>query len=644
MLHRLALKYRVFLWVSLAVALPMALLIASAVKYGEGIYAKEVDVDMYVALDRTVAAIDRRLFIEHDLIRALSQVPAVRALLPSLGAMYEGDPLDEIEFAEKLDLAARFFETFQGVRRSLGTVRILNRAGDTLVKVRDGQPVPPVFEHLGDVAIIENGSEIPSFREEVAGLRVFDVGSLTSPPGFEAADPALNTALPLLYNNGVVGYVLIGPPLEPLNRTLDISARPRGAKLLVAEINPDNPDRNGMLLYADMPHTSFTTPGDRPVVADVEPRLLEEGGSNIGQKFEDDQGAVWYFRQYSPYPDRLVAWLFAYRLEPSASLTPFWFADYVVWAAGILALGVGLLIATFAAYQVTRPVSDLAQRLTRFAEGEREDRIAPSGAPELREAHQAFNYMADTFEELERERAQTQRAMLQNAKLTSIGQLAAGIAHELRNPLANIYSLTKLAQRAVPEGEEQLTDDLNNIRGEAERASDIIQGLLDFSRQGPTRQSEFSLADWLQECVQLVMRMAEQREISLELAEVADIRLHGDQGLLQQAVVNVLINALQASPPRSVVRVSTEMGAVFVQIAIQDKGAGIPAGILDRLFDPFFTTKPEGEGTGLGLSIALGIVEKHQGRLVLENGPDGGTVARILLPLQPTHEGASAAP
>ena len=196
----------------------------------------------------------------------------------------------------------------------------------------------------------------------------------------------------------------------------------------------------------------------------------------------------------------------------------------------------------------------------------------------------------------------------------------------------------------MPEGEEQLTDDLNNIRGEAERASDIIQGLLDFSRQGPTRQSEFSLADWLQECVQLVMRMAEQREISLELAEVADIRLHGDQGLLQQAVVNVLINALQASPPRSVVRVSTEMGAVFVQIAIQDKGAGIPAGILDRLFDPFFTTKPEGEGTGLGLSIALGIVEKHQGRLVLENGPDGGTVARILLPLQPTHEGASAAP
>ena len=239
---------------------------------------------------------------------------------------------------------------------------------------------------------------------------------------------------------------------------------------------------------------------------------------------------------------------------------------------------------------------------------------------------------------------QARSQLIRSEKMASLGSLVAGIAHELRNPLANIYSLTKLAQRAVPEGEEQLTDDLNNIRGEAERASDIIQGLLDFSRQGPTRQSEFSLADWLQECVQLVMRMAEQREISLELAEVADIRLHGDQGLLQQAVVNVLINALQASPPRSVVRVSTEMGAVFVQIAIQDKGAGIPAGILDRLFDPFFTTKPEGEGTGLGLSIALGIVEKHQGRLVLENGPDGGTVARILLPLQPTHEGASASP
>ena len=636
MLHRLNLKYRVFLWVSLAVALPMLLLIFSAVRYGQGVYATEVDSDMFVALDRTVAAVDRRLFIEHDLIRALSQVPAVKSLLPALHATREGDAFDVIDVAERLDYASRFFETFQGVRRSLGTVRILNHAGDTLVKVRDGQSVPPVFEHLGDLAVIENGSEIPEFRQEVAGLRVYDVGSLSSPPGFETFDPALNTTLPLLIDDEVLGYLLIGPPLEPINRTLDISARPRGATLLVAEINPDNPDRNGMLLYADYPHTVFTATEARKQLADIEPRLLDEGGSIIGRKIEDAQGAIWYFRQYSPYPDRLVTWLFAYRLEPTAATTPFWHADYVLWAVCLLSLGVGLILANFAARQVTSPISRLAQRLTRFAEGERDDRIAPSGAPELREAHHAFNNMADALQHLERERAQTQRAMLQNAKLTSIGQLAAGIAHELRNPLANIFSLTKLAQRGLPDSEAQRRADLQNIRDEAERASNIIRGLLDFSRQGPTHRSDFDLAEWLHDCIALVTRMADRHEVALQVGEIPDLQLHGDQGLLQQALVNVLINALQATPPHGEVRVSAEARDDFVEIQVLDQGPGISAEIADRLFDPFFTTKAEGEGTGLGLSISLGIVEQHHGRLTLETAPAGGALARILLPLRPT--------
>lgn len=631
MLLRLPLKYRVFFWVSLAVALPMVVLVGSAVDRGQRIYAAEVDADMFASLDRTVAALDRRLFIEHDLIRALSEVPAVTGLLPQLHA--EKHDSQNIDLSAARNEATRFFETFQGVRRSLGTVRILDHDGDTLIKVRNGEAIPPAFEDLGEVSLIENGSEIAEFRTEIAGLRTHDVGSLNSPPGFDAFDAALNTTLPLLYGNEIVGYLLIAPPLEPIDRSLDVSARPRGATLLVAELNPDIPDRHGMVLYADDPRIVFSSVGDRESLDMFEPQLLEERGLGMGRKFRDEFGGTWYFREYSPYPDRLVTWLFAYHLQGSGEGTPFWHASYVLWGIGLLSLAIGLLLAVFVARQVSRPVSQLAGQLSRYAEGAREVRLVPSGAPEMCEAHLAFNRMADALERLENERDQTQRAMLQNAKLTSIGQLAAGIAHELRNPLANIFSLTKLVQRHLPDGDTQLRSDVDNIRSEAERASHIIQGLLDFARQGPAHNVAFDLPAWLHESVSLVERMAERRHIALHVAEPPCLTLYGDHHLLQQALVNILINAVQATPDDGAIPVAAARHDHSIEISVQDQGPGIAPDIADQVFDPFFTTKAEGEGTGLGLSIAIGIVEQHDGRLVLENGPGGGAIARICLPL-----------
>ncbi|MFM1892619.1 MAG: hypothetical protein RLZ44_1696, partial [Pseudomonadota bacterium] len=600
MLQRLSLKYRVLLWVSLAVAAPMGLLVGSAVRYSQQLYANEVRTDVFGALDRTVAAVDRRQFVEHDLIRALSQVPAVTAMLPALHALRHGE--FEGDFEALRQVASHFFETFQGVRRSLGTVRILDHRGDTLVKVRDGHGVPPVIENLDAIAVIENGSENPAFRAGLAALRDDDVGSLASPPGFDPLDAVLNTALPLLHQGQVVGYFLIGAPLEPLDRTLDIAARPRGAALLVAEINLDDAARHGMILYADQPELRLASLEPRQRLQDIEPRLLAEGFAHTEGLLRDGAGTAWYFRQHSPYPDRLLSWIVAYRLDSGAAPTPFWHADYVLWAVLLVALVVGLLLAQLVARQVTTPVARLAQRLSRYAEGERHDRLAPTGAPELRAAHTAFNQMADTLDRFQAERDQAQRAMLQSAKLTSIGQLAAGIAHELSNPLANIFSLTKLLQRHLPPDDAELRDDVDNIRSEAERASRIIRGLLDFARQGASHPSDFDLAAWLQESLALVERMAQRRDIALHLDCPLQLALHGDRGLLQQALVNVLINAVQVTPEHGTVQVSAAPTGPGVEIQVADQGPGIPAEAADRLFDPFFTTKPEGEGTGLGLS------------------------------------------
>ena len=633
MLPRLPLKFRVFLWVSLAVALPVGLLVGSAAQYGQRLYIDEVRQDLYGALDRTVAAVDRRLFIEHDLILALSEVPAVAAMLPALYALRH-DRVDP-DLEQLAADAAHFFETFQAVRRSLGTMRIVDYQGDTLVKVRDGHSVPPAIENLDAIPVIENGSENAAFRTALAALRVDDIGSLASPPGFDALDAVLNTAVPLRYRDEVVGYFLIGAPLEPLDRTLDVSARPRGAQLLVAEIDPDNPARNGMILYADNPELRMASVEGRPRLQDLESRLLTEGFAHTEGRITDGDGPAWYFRQHSPYPDRLLNWVFAYRLDSSAVTTPFWHASYVLWGVILVALAAGLLLAQLAARQVTTPVSRLVNRLTGYAEGERHDRLVPTGAPELREAHSAFNRMADTLDRLESERDQAQRVMLQQAKLSSVGQLAAGIAHELSNPLANIFSLTKLVQRGLPPADAQLRGDVDNIRSEAERASRIIRGLLDFARQGATHAAWFEVEPWLRESVGLVQRMAEQRDIGLAMTGTPELQLYGDRGLLQQALVNVLINAVQASPEHGRVQIVADRLGDGVEVRVQDQGPGIPPEIADQIFDPFFTTKSDSDGTGLGLSIAIGVVERHGGRLTLENAPDGGAIAHLRFPDRP---------
>lgn len=630
MSRQLSLKYRVFFWIVFAVAIPMLILVGTAVKHGKNVYADEVDQEIFEALDRSVAAVDRRLFTEHDLIRALGRVPQVTDLLPALYTLKSGG--EDTDISPDLTRVASFFETFQRVRSSLGTVRILDYEGDTLIKVREGQRIEPSYQNLSGMPVVENGSETAAYLSEVHALRGTDVGSLPSPPGFDALNSMLNTALPLSYNDETVGYLLIGPPLEPMDRTLDVAPRPRASSLLIAEVNPDDAGRNGLVLYSDDPKTIFSSVNVRELLSNIEPKLLDESGSPVSSKFTDRSGRSWYFREYFPYPDRLVTWIFAYHLANASIGSPFLYAGYVLWGAGLLALIVGVLFAHFAARQVSQPVEQLAHHLADYAQGARSMRLQPSGAPELQEAQASFNSMADALEVAEADREQAQKMIIQNAKLTSVGQLAAGIAHELRNPLANIFSLLKLIRRRVSTDDEQLLADINGVQGEAERASHIITGLLEYSRLGSTHWNQFSLADLVTDAVDLVGRMAERNKIVLNMGALPAISMWGDFNLLQQVLVNVLMNAIQATPASGRVDIATVAEDGWVEITVSDQGPGLSDEVAERVFDPFFTTKPE--GTGLGLSIAIGIVERHRGRLSLEGKPSGGAVACIRLPIE----------
>ena len=243
----------------------------------------------------------------------------------------------------------------------------------------------------------------------------------------------------------------------------------------------------------------------------------------------------------------------------------------------------------------------------------------------------------------ESERDQARDMMLQNAKLASIGQLAAGIGHELNNPLNNILSYASLIEREADSDTGAVHLDIEALRGEAERASKIVQGILGFSRQMPATFARFSVQVWLQQSIELVQATAMKRSVKINLHMAKDYEVIADRGLLQQAIINLLINAIQASPVGAEVNVCATQDGDHHTVTVEDSGTGVDDETIDRLFEPFFTTKDVGEGSGLGLSITLGIVEQHHGALQLQNRYDEhnevkGVRATMALPVVVSEE------
>jgi two-component system NtrC family sensor kinase len=246
----------------------------------------------------------------------------------------------------------------------------------------------------------------------------------------------------------------------------------------------------------------------------------------------------------------------------------------------------------------------------------------------------------------------TQAQLLQAEKLSAIGLLVAGVAHELNNPLTSVIGYAQLLQEDVrvhgtdDERGVQLAHDLRRIAEESERAAKIVRNLLAFARRQSAARAPQDIADVMSRVLSL--RSYEFRLNAIELETAFEEGLPSvlcDGGQLQQALLNLLLNAEQAMRTCHVRRL--RVGARFVpecegvELSIADTGHGIPDENLRRIFDPFFTTRDVGEGTGLGLSICYGIVRDHGGRIAVESRVGDGTRFTLLLPAAPRNAAGS---
>ena len=288
----------------------------------------------------------------------------------------------------------------------------------------------------------------------------------------------------------------------------------------------------------------------------------------------------------------------------------------------------GVFLTIIVTRKIVRPLSVIERTTKRIARGDFNPLPVIQTKDETQSVVEAFNKM---ISELEKHQMQ----LVQAQKLSSLGILTSGIAHQLNNPLNNISTSCQILLEDLHDGDmEHIHKLLANIDQEVDRTRDIVKGLLDFSREREFQLDWVNLENIVLRTIQLVSsQLPPGVEILSEIPEDLDIYLDGQK--FQEVLLNLVLNAIQAMPQGTgLVNINAKKNYRDVEITIEDDGCGIPSENLPNIFDPFFSTKEIGYGTGLGLSVAHGIVERHGGTITVKSKLEEGSVFTINLPLE----------
>ena len=305
--------------------------------------------------------------------------------------------------------------------------------------------------------------------------------------------------------------------------------------------------------------------------------------------------------------------------------------------SGLIAAGMlfGFVMSYLFSRWLMRPVARLAEGMHRVAGGDLDHKLHPVSPDDLGKVVHAFNLMVKAVKQRDiKLREITEARLSQVEKQVSIGRVAAGVAHEINNPLTAVLSLSSLMLRHLPDGDPR-REDLEIVITETTRCREIVRSLLDYARELPSEERIVDINEVLRTTLALTSKLEGMERVATEVALAPHLlEVSGDPKQLQQVFTNVVINAAEAACEGGTVTVRSDEDSSggFVLVEIADNGGGIPAEYRDRVFEPFFTTKGVGKGTGLGLSVSLGIVRKHRGEIVIDSEEGRGTRVSITFP------------
>ena len=294
----------------------------------------------------------------------------------------------------------------------------------------------------------------------------------------------------------------------------------------------------------------------------------------------------------------------------------------IVYGAVIFAL-VGVVLWLLIVRFVSQPVGELLTQMRRVETGDLAARAISERVDEIGELERGFNGMVASLDTAKRQLHDAHEKQIQQAgKLASVGELAAGLAHEIRNPLAGIAAAVEVLAENRAGQDREITQE---IQLQVKRLNTTLSDLLNFARPREPEIAPCDLAGLVRQMLTLVRADAQKHHIQVVEEIPADLpAINADATQIQQAILNLLLNAIQAMPEAGILTVRAAVVGDRVQLMIQDTGSGIPAEILEKIFAPFFTTKHR--GTGLGLAITRTIMEKHGGTIRVDSAVGCGTM------------------
>ncbi|MFZ2147253.1 MAG: cache domain-containing protein [Sedimentisphaerales bacterium] len=311
-------------------------------------------------------------------------------------------------------------------------------------------------------------------------------------------------------------------------------------------------------------------------------------------------------------------------------------ALWIFLAITFTGITVSVIICLFLTNSIMKPVNSLLLATRSLAEGHMEQYVQINDSPEeIAKLEEAFNYMVSSIKQRDEQlQKQAQEEVMKSERLAMVGQLAAGIAHEINNPLGGILLFSRLLLQKAP-SEGLMRDNLERIEKDAKRCQNIVQGLLDFARQREPKIETLELNDVLEKTINIFEKQPLFHNIEIVKQYQADLPvISADPAQIQQVFVNIIMNAADAMGSKGILTIATKLGDRdnYVEISFSDTGRGIPSDELDRVFEPFFTTKGVGHGTGLGLSISYGIIQKHGGTIKVSSQVGQGSTFVVTLP------------
>ncbi len=300
----------------------------------------------------------------------------------------------------------------------------------------------------------------------------------------------------------------------------------------------------------------------------------------------------------------------------------------------VLILMVNLLV--FLASSFISPLSELTRYMERVGKGEFSAQVKVRSKDEIGRLGAVFNKMLADLKTREEEIDRAKSRLIQSEKMSAFGQMSAGIAHEVKNPLAGILGYAQMSKKKLP-ADSEVSPYLDIIEKETVRCKEIVENLMRFARQEKAEMSKMDLNKTIRDSVKLVEHQISISGIKIQqnfALEGAPIWMMGNPNQLQQVMMNLMLNAQQAMENKGSLSISTTFDSdqKKATVAVSDTGPGMSAEVKSRIFEPFFTTKGAGKGTGLGLSVTLGIVKDHSGVIEVDSEIGRGTTFQITLP------------